>query len=81
MKYCKYDKIIEDYKSGAIDKGVWTLVFDNDGGFWSHANSLELTCEEEDRLCGEMEDKYGTPDGYADLVNLARDAGIQAEWC
>ena len=55
-----------------------TIVFDNDGGYWS----CDIDDEDEaDRMCEKYEEKYGSPDGYGDIVDIMLAAGFKAEWC
>ena len=74
-----YKKLLEDIRSGEFDTNKYVLVFDNDGGYWSTPN------EEDDSVCDKnhemLSQKYGLPDGYQDLVDLANAAGIPSEWC
>ena len=58
-----------------------TVVFDNDGGFWSYTGSKQLSEEEEEKICAEYNEKYGCSDGYSDVVDIMFDAGFNAEWC
>ncbi|HUV64119.1 MAG TPA: hypothetical protein VMW24_09480 [Sedimentisphaerales bacterium] len=79
----QYKRVIEAFASGEIDKAEWVLVFGNDSGNWSYRGP-DYTEERDDEFFekGEaMGEKYGTPDGYVDLVELAKAAGIPAEWC
>lgn len=82
-KNANYEKIIEDFNNGTIDRVAWTLVFDNDSGYWLYTGGgvSGVTPEERERLEAKMEAEYGAPCGYQDLVDLARAAGIPAEWC
>ena len=75
-----YKKVIEDYSNGTIDPGEWVVIMDNDGGYWSYLGEGK-TYDEEEKMRREMKEKYGSPDGYADLVELACAAGINSEWC
>ena len=74
-----YKKVIEDYKSGKIDKEEWMLVIDNDGGYWQYL--LECDDETMQSKCDEMEKIYGSPDGYSDVVDILAAAGVNADWC
>ena len=80
-----YKAVIEDFKSGLIDKNKFQLTMDNDGGYWSYIDdSIEdedLREIEADKMSEMMTDKYGTPDGYSDLVDILQAAGVNAEWC
>jgi len=74
-----YAKVIEDFKSGKIGKCSWKVVFDNDDGYWAYIGP-ETNEEEIEYHRNQMEEKYGSPLGYDDLVNLANAAGIPSEW-
>jgi len=85
-----YKKVIEDYENGTINREDWELTFDNDGGYWSYFGDLGFECGkcEECVECAEVELKlrkmnetYGTPNGYSDVVDIAFAAGINADWC
>lgn len=83
----QYKRVISAYQSGEIDMSKWVLVFDNDCGYWSYRGDIPSDVseeEEEDWLKKESEkmaDKFGVPSGYEDLVDIAKAAGIEAEWC
>ena len=79
----KYEQVINDFKSGVIDRNKWQVVFDNDGGFWSYIGDDGETLNENlvEQMMDSMEQKYGSPNGFNDLVVLAVAAGINAEWC
>lgn len=68
-----YKKLIEDSNNGTIDKEKVLLVIDNDGGYWD--------CGEDEELEKELEEKYGCPSGYSDVVDILVAAGVEAEWC
>ena len=79
-----YKKVIEDFANGTIDRDKWIVVFDNDCGYWSYrGDDLEGDEHEEARVAlqGEMAKKYGEPDGYGDVQDVAEAAGIPSEWC
>lgn len=73
-----YKRVIEDFNNGVIDKDIVTLVMDYDGGYWQVDTGDEDT---DSRMEEKMEDKYGTPDGYKDIVDVLNAAGVNAEWC
>jgi len=75
-----YKKLFKDKAEGKISDDM-TVVFDNDGGYWSYTGAKELSEEEEEKLCEEYENKYGCPDGYGDVVDIMVGAGMNAEWC
>lgn len=72
-----YNKLFKDKVDGKIDEKM-TIVFDNDGGYWSCETESE---EESDKMCAEYEKRYGEPDGYRDVVDIMLGAGFKAEWC
>lgn len=73
-----YKKVIEDFNSGTLNKDIITLVMDNDGGYWS----VNTGSEEVDEIIEErLEEAYGTPDGYKDIVDVLNAAGVNTEWC
>lgn len=73
-----YKEVIEDFNSGTLNKDIITLVMDNDGGYWS----VNTGSEEVDEIIEErLEEAYGTPDGYKDIVNVLNAAGVNTEWC
>lgn len=75
-----YKKVIQDYASGKINKDHWTVVMDNDGGYWCY-HGPEVNDDSAEELVEEMERKYGTPGGYNDIVEVLDAAGVPAEWC
>ena len=77
MDVKQYKEVIKDFKSGKL-KG-YTLVFDNDDGYWSKLNR-DYDSESENDDLEELAKKYGLPSGYEDLVKLAVASGIDAEW-
>lgn len=74
-----YKKVIEHFKNGKIDKNDWLLVIDNDGGYWNYIGE-NIGGYEEDLMREEMEEKYGEPEGYSDVVEILIAAGVNAEW-
>lgn len=75
-----YKKLFKDKQLGKISNDM-TIVFDNDGGYWSYTGEKELSEDEEEKLIEEYEKKYGSPDGYGDVVDIMIAAGFNAEWC
>jgi len=73
-----YKKVIEDFNNGTIDKEVVTLVMDNDGGYWSVHTGDE---DQNEMLEEQLKEKYGTPNGYRDIVDVLNAAGVNTEWC
>ncbi len=73
-----YKKVIEHFNKGVIDRDIVTLVMDNDGGYWQVSTGDE---DRDERLANKMEDKYGVPCGYKDIVEALNAAGVPTEWC
>lgn len=74
-----YRKLFKDKAEGKIDNDM-LLVMDNDGGYWQCTNeeySEELKLIKQDTY----EERYGTPEGYRDIVDVLNAAGINADWC
>lgn len=73
-----YKEVIEDFNSGTLNKDIITLVMDNDGGYWS----VSTGDEDVDEIIEErLEEAYGTPNGYKDIVDVLNAAGVNTEWC
>lgn len=86
-----YKAVIEDFNNGTLDPKKVTLIMDNDGGYWSvnldepdgdasdeEWYRWETTKEKEQNR---LEEKYGSPDGYRDIVNVLVAAGVKCDWC
>lgn len=76
----KYEQVIKDYKNGIISKNRFVLVMDNDGGYWSCIDE-SLSDDYREHLEEVMEKKYGSPEGYRDIVEVLNAAGVNCEWC
>ena len=74
-----YEQVVDDYASGKIDRDEWILVIDNDGGYWQYDGPV-LNDEDIDHLVSRMDEKYGTPDDYNDVVDILKAVGVKAEW-
>lgn len=74
-----YEKVIEDFNNGTINRAEWSLIIDNDCGYWRYIGD-NLTDDEQDELEYEMASKYGTPRGYSDVVAILNASGVNAEW-
>ncbi len=75
-----YKRVIEDFNSGKLDNNSVNLVMDNDGGYW--ACDYEGKSEEENEaIADSYEKKYGSPEGYRDIVDVLKAAGVICEWC
>ena len=75
-----YKKVIEDFKSGKIDSKRVRLIMDNDDGYWSVDGDVQTESGDWTEA-KKLEEEYGRPNGYSDLVDLAKAAGINCEWC
>jgi hypothetical protein len=79
IKDIDYYKVIEDFNNGTLDRDEIVLVMDNDGGYW------DMVDEEDDEVRSEtidkLENKYGLPSGYRDIVEVLNASGVNAEWC
>lgn len=73
----KYKKLFEDKNKGLIPDDM-IIVFDNDSGFWKCENENETIAEAKEK---EFTDKYGSPNGYQDIVDIMIGAGFNSEWC
>jgi hypothetical protein len=73
-----YKKVIEDFNNGTLDPKKIQLVLDNDGGYWA---ALGMDVDDAEDLQDILADKYGTPNGHYDLVDILQAAGVNAEWC
>jgi len=75
-----YELMIKDFNNGTIDAEKWQLVMDNDGGYWS---CIDYSIDDDKRqeMEKEMKDKYGSPNGYRDIVDALSGAGVNCDWC
>lgn len=76
-----YKKVIDDFRSGKIDRDKWSVVMDNDSGYWRYTGDDALSLPEREELERKMTAEYGKPDGYRDIVDVLNAAGVPAEWC
>lgn len=74
-----YKKLFEDKKNGKVDEHM-TIVMDSDGGYWK-CDNFDLTEEQRDEKEELYKERYGTPGGYGDVVEILNAAGMNAEWC
>tara|TARA_R110000850_G_scaffold165086_1_gene290055 strand:- start:871 stop:1098 length:228 start_codon:yes stop_codon:yes gene_type:complete len=74
----RYKEVIKDFNSGVLDKSKIQLIMDNDGGYWS---GLTDNDDVNDKLSADAEEKYGSPDGYKDIISVLTAAGVNADWC
>lgn len=75
-----YKKVIEDFNNGEIDFEKFQVVMDNDGGYWKCIDD-DLSDDQRWQLEDDMKSKYGTPDGYNDIVVVLNAAGVNVDWC
>lgn len=76
-----YKQAIEDFNNGTIDPDKYQLIIDNDGGYWLCIDPAIDDEDERDDLSQKMKEKYGSPDGYRDIVDVLNAAGVNANWC
>jgi hypothetical protein len=74
----KYQQVIEDFNNGTLDKNEVQLIMDNDGGYWQ---GLTDNDDLNDKLAEDAEKKYGSPEGYKDIVDVLNAAGVNCDWC
>jgi hypothetical protein len=78
-----YKRLIEDFKSGKLDKNKYYLQLDNDiiilcvNYYDEDDNEIEVDEEEYERLC----EFYGRGNGYNDIGCILDAVGIPCEWC
>ncbi len=82
-----YKRVIKDFANGTIDPNKWTLVIDNDSGYWEY-NDPEVGSDEELKEISEQKEDefynntdYGSQGGYKDIVDVLNAAGVNARWC
>ena len=75
-----YQKIIDDFKSGKLDKSKHELTMDNDTCYLSSIDPT-LSEEENDEMYFKLKDEYGTGEGYGDIVKIFQAAGVNSDWC
>lgn len=75
-----YKRVIEDFNNGTIDTEKWQVVLDNDSGYW---NCLDESLDDNQRCTArkKMEENYGRPSGYEDIVDILNAAGVTSDWC
>lgn len=74
-----YELLFSDKKEGKISQDM-TLMMDNDDGYW-HCDNENMDEEKAEEICEKYTNKYGTPNGYNDIVAILNAAGIKADWC
>ena len=75
-----YKRVIEDFNNGTIDPTMWQLTMDNDDGYWMCISNT-ICDEDADQLQDAMDEEYGRPDGYRDIVDVLNAAGVTCDWC
>lgn len=75
-----YEAVIRDYNNGTLDHEKVILVMDNDGGYWRYVDD-DATEEEIEEYESALDETYGRPEGYDDIVDVLNAAGVNAEWC
>jgi hypothetical protein len=75
-----YEQLIKDFNDGTIDKEKIQLVMDNDGSYFAVLDD-SASDEEKDNIVEALDEKYGSSNGYDDLVAVLQAAGVNCEWC
>lgn len=75
-----YEQLIKDFNNGTIDKSKVTLVMDNDCSYFT-VEDEDMTPEQNDEYCEKLKEIYGRSEGYSDIVNVLKAAGVNCEWC
>ena len=73
-----YKKVIEDFNNGTLDKKIVTIVVDNDDVFFNVNSGDESWDEKQEQL---LNKEYGRGQGYWDILEILKAAGVNAEWC
>ncbi len=76
-----YKKVIEDFNNGTIDPKKFMVVMDNDSGYWLCVDESINDDDKLEELADAMKEKYGSPEGYADITDILNAAGVPCEWC
>ena len=74
-----YKKLIEDKRNNKVCNHM-TIIIDNDGGYWQ-CNDFDLNQKEKEKKEKEYKEKYGTPYGKGDIVEVLNAVGINSDWC
>ena len=72
-----YVNVIRDFRSGVLDKEKVELYIDNDGGYWV---SHDPDDDKAEAIVEKLDETYGSPEGYSDVVKILCAAGVPAEW-
>jgi hypothetical protein len=75
-----YAQLISDFNDGTLDKDTIQLVMDNDCSYFTVLDS-DMSDEEKDKVTDALEKKYGSSNGYEDIVAVLQAAGVNCEWC
>jgi len=69
-----WKKLIEDHKKGKLDNVI--IFIDNDDGFYS----LKEPADDDVAMLESLEETYGLPGGYQDVVDILQAIGLEADW-
>lgn len=75
-----YAQLISDFNDGTLDKDTIQLVMDNDGSYFTVLDG-DMSDEEKDKITDSLDKKYGSSNGYEDIVEVLQAAGVNCEWC
>lgn len=73
-----YKKVMADFKTGKLDKKKVMLRIDNDGGYWQVSGIKDEHDREREEM--RLQQMYGDPGGYDDVVAILQSAGAPADW-
>ena len=75
-----YEKLIKDFNEGKLKKHNVKLVMDNDSSYFDFDDD-GMTPEQADEYSQKLKKDYGVSDGYSDIVEVLKAAGVNCEWC
>jgi len=75
-----YAQLISDFNDGTLDKDTIQLVMDNDGSYFAVLDA-DMSDEEKDPITDALDKKYGSSNGYEDIVSVLQAAGVNCDWC
>lgn len=88
MKYKNLQQLAEAFRSGALSRDEYTLILDNDDSFLSYTGPLPDGVEADSEEADIWRDRKSNQarnwfrgNGYADLADACKAAGIPVEWC
>ena len=76
----KYKKAIKHFNNGTIDRTKVQLIMDNDDGYWLCIDDM-ASDDERTKIECDLTARYGTPEGYRDIVDALNAAGVNCDWC